>query len=69
MLSESKRLARLISSDTLEAVSNLSFPNRAYAFQRTSALYGVSLEAHRPHVSAIAYHVPIQERTLPSFPI
>ncbi len=56
MPSESKRLARLIPSDTLEAVSNPSFPNRAYTFQRTSALYGVSLEAHRPHVSVM--HLP-----------
>ncbi len=56
MPSESKRLARLIPLDTLEAVSNPSFPNRAYTFQRTSALYGVSLEAHRPHVSVM--HLP-----------
>ncbi|WP_279310347.1 hypothetical protein, partial [Salinibacter ruber] len=66
---ESKRLARLIPSDTLEAVSNPSFPNRSYGFLRKSALYEVSIEAHRPHVSAMAYHVPIQERTLPSSPI
>jgi hypothetical protein len=56
MPSESKRLARLIPSDILEAVSNPSFPNRAYTFQRTSALYGVFLEAHRPHVSVM--HLP-----------